>query len=164
MQFKSLSKGYNVYLLNKDKVSVDTCPVMDITAPHYDPNYQTGQNPLNMIKVCDVTLNIGGNPTKYVIGEDEEVAYGGQNLIITPNKDCVFRELEAMKNTSEEAINQIDYHKERIEKCSSLMSDFSVEYKGKKEIEDRLSKVEQGLGRIENIEAMLKKLTKSKEE
>lgn len=160
MQFKNLAKGYTIYILEKETLKVNNVPIIDISAPHFDANFQCNSGTQPMIQVCDITINVNGNVMKYIVGSEEQVVATGinNNTIITPNKENIFRELEAIKNESEDVLNRVDWYKNRIKECTTLMSEYSPEYRGKKEIEDRLSKVEKGIGKINDIEIMLKQI------
>lgn len=164
MLFKDLKQGYPVYILDRMNVDVRTANVVTVGTPHIDTNYRSQQSnnmmsPFNNITemVVDITVDENGTNRTYTFKDTLESGYCGQMLIST-NRDCILRELEAIKTHAEDALKDVDKHKTSIEKCSKLMVEFNPAYKDKKETEERFSKLEIGM---DELKTMMKNMLSS---
>lgn len=150
MNFKDLKAGHEVYAVDLQKVEVYVGKVVDSpTLPHTDPKYGISQ------LVVDLTVEVNGKPTTYVLPSDTDSAYP-QNMVVTTSRDVVLREIEAKKNTCQQNLSMVDYYKECVGKCDKVIADYNPAFKEKQENEARFAAIEQGQAKIME---MLKKLT-----
>lgn len=149
MLFKDLKQGYMVYLFDRTNITINTVKVVSVNPPHIDTHFG---NITEM--VVDITVEDGSNNRTYTFKDGSEVGYSG-TLVISPNRDSILRELEVMKNSSEEALKQVDRHKETVEKCGKLLVDFNPQYKEKKETEERFSRMEDTMKKMQEMMSMI---------
>lgn len=99
---------------------------MSVSAPHLDKKgFELGAT-----LVVDIVLDIEGTINTYTFKEDTETGYFG-STVITIEKSNVIRETETAKAQSEEALSQVEIHKERIQKCNEILAEFNPAIKEK---------------------------------
>lgn len=151
MLFKDLKAGYPIYLFDRNSVEVSTGKVINVSVPHLDCKMG---GPTEM--VVDVTVEENGQNKTYTFKDGTDVGYAN-SLIISVEREHILREVEAMKNQSEQALAQVEKHKTSLEKCTTILAEFNPAFKEKKETEERFSKME---GSIEELKDMVKGLFK----
>ena len=72
--------------------------------------------------VVDVTIDAKGATKTYTIPETATITYAA-NLVLSTDKEGILREVEAMKSASEQALAQVDKHKDTIAKCDELLEE-----------------------------------------
>lgn len=147
MTFKELKQGYSVYIFDKDSMNVKSAKVISVSMPHMDKNCFDIQSKL----VVDVVLDIEGTMSTYTFKEDTETGYVN-STVISVDKQTIIREVEATKTQSEEALSQVDMHKERLDKCNTILAEFNPAIKERQAIDERFVKLE---GSIDEIKHML---------
>lgn len=147
MTFKELKQGYSVYILDKDDMSVKQAKVVNVSTPHIDK--KTFE--LGAALVVDVMLDVDGVTSTYTLKEDTETGYA-QSTVITTDKQAVIREVEVVKTQSEDALSQVDVHKDRLQKCNDILAEYNPAIREKREIDERFGKLE---GSIDELKAML---------
>ena len=146
MLFKDIKQNYPVFILDKQNVTFIQGKVTSVSLPHMD-----NSNPIVMGKsVIDVTIEADGKGATYTMPEDKSMVYAG-NLVLSTDKDCIAREVEAMKTSAEQAIANVEKQKEIVEKSTVLLTELNPVFKEKQENEKRLSKMEQSIGKLENM-------------
>ena len=143
MLFKDVKQGYPLYIFDRSSVSVRTASVSAVSFPHLSNKPNSGM-------VVDVTVNIDGNSQQYEIRDTSECAYVG-TIMLSPNVESVLNEIRTLKAQSEEAIKLVDKHKENIAKCTTLLAEFDPVYKEKQATEERLSRIEDSIGKLTTI-------------
>lgn len=104
MLFKDLKQGCSVYRFDRNNIEVHTVQVVTVSTPHMDKY----NNQFDM--VVDVAVLDAGKTQTYTFKDSNEVGYTGQ-LMITPNKECVIKELQLLKSQSQTILDNIDQHK-----------------------------------------------------
>lgn len=146
MTFKELKQGYSVYILDKENMCVKNAKVVNMSTPHIDKrNYELG-----VALVVDVALDVNGTVTTYTFKEDTETGYV-QSTVITTDKQNIIREVEAIKSQSEEALSQVDTHKERLQKCNDILVEFNPAVKEKQAIDARFGKLESSMDELKSM-------------
>lgn len=150
MLFKDLNPNYPIFIFNKTDITVQEGKVINKGLPHFDMLHNT-----TSAMVTDITIKAGDVTKTYTFKDDTEIGYA-ENLVISPNRDAILREVESIKDQSEQVLNQIDLHKATIEKCNKVLSEFNPVFKEKKETEQRFSKLESS---VEDIKTMISNLS-----
>lgn len=145
MLFKDLNSNYPIFIFDKTDISVKEGKVVTKGLPHFDIKYNS---PTHM--VTDITIKIGENTKTYTFKDDTEVGYV-ENLVISPNRDVILREVESIKDQSEQVLKQIDLHKTTVDKCNTILSEFNPAFKEKKETEKRFANLENSVGDIKTM-------------
>lgn len=100
--------------------------------------------------VVDITVENKGCPTTYTFKDDTETGYTG-SLVITTDKANIIREIEASKGQSEEAIAQVEEHKQRVQKYTSILADYNPAIREKREIDARFGKLEDSMIELKSM-------------
>lgn len=146
MTFRELKQGYSIYVLDKDSMCVKQAKVVSVSTPHIDKRgFEMGAS-----LVVDVVLDIDGAVATYTFKEDTETGYFS-TTIITIDKQNIVREVEVVKTQSEEALSQIDVHKDRLSKCNEILAEFNPAIKEKQAIDQRFVKLEGSIDEIKNM-------------
>lgn len=152
MTFKDLKQNGILYILDIKDVSIQQGVAEDVSLPHVDTHYMT-PNEL----VIDITVGIDGHKISYTMKENSEVCYAG-NKMITPNKDSVLKEVQNIKIRYENLLNQVDYYKEVINKCSGLLKEYDPEFRDKQERDARIASLEETIKQLqESIKVLVDK-------
>lgn len=147
MLFKDLKNGFPVYIYDRSLIEVKQGKVVSVSAPHIDKgNYNIQAN-----MVVDITIDYDGSPKTYTFIDNTETGYTS-SLVISTEKNNIIREIEASKEQSEEALSQVETHKDRIAKYTSILAEYNPAIKEKKEIDERFGKLE---GSIDELKSML---------
>lgn len=146
MLFKDIKQNYPVYILDKQNMSVIQGVVTSVGFPRMDMNPKTGKTGM----VVDVTIVANGKTATYSIPENLTVTYA-ENLVLSTDKQGLVNEIEAMKNTAEQVLASVDHQKEVIAKSSSLLAELNPMYKDKQETEERFTKIESSISRMEEM-------------
>lgn len=146
MTFRELKQGYSTYVLDKDSMCVKQGKVMSVSTPHLDKKgFELGA-----ALVVDVVLDIDGTINTYTFKEDTETGYFN-STVITVDKSNIIREVEAIKAQSEDALSQVDIHKDRVQKCTDILAEFNPAIKEKQAIDERFVKLEGSIDEIKNM-------------
>lgn len=155
MNFKDLKRGYAVYILDKSKMAISTVKVKDVSLPHVDPKF------VSTSMVVDVTLETEGDDSPSVVTYcmpcDADVAYP-QNKVISIDRANLLREVESMKAMSEQALAQVERHRDIIQRATNLIAELDPSQREKQDMENRLTAIEN------SIQNMMSLLTKSSEQ
>lgn len=143
-----------MYLFDRKDVEVHVGKITNAPMPHFDT--MAGNK-----MVVDLNVEVDGTSSMFVLEEGSEVGYSGTKVIAI-GKDAILREIERVKNQSEEALKMVDYHKEAVERCTQLMKEYSPEYKERTESNERMVALENKVGELtEALSVMLKKLERN---
>lgn len=148
MLFKDMKQGYQVYILDKDSLDYKTGKIVSVSQPHLPGQQPLGGYTPSMQLYVDATIETNGSTQTYSIPESLGITYSG-NLVLSTSKDGIIREVEAVKSNSENAIKEVDSHKNRLSRCEALLSDLNPEFADKKKQEERINGLEEevrGLG------------------
>lgn len=145
MLFKDLKTGYPIFLFSRTNVEVRQGKVINVTPPHLDTHFG---NPTEM--VVDITIEDNGQTSTYAFKDGTEVGYT-KDLVVSPGRDAILREVEILKTQSEQALAQVDTHKVIVEKCGQILSEFNPALKERRENEERFSKLENSVGELKDM-------------
>lgn len=146
MLFKDLKSGFPVYIYDRNSIEVMQGKVVTVGAPHIDK----GNFNMQASMVVDITIEYRGCPTTYTFKDNTETGYTG-SLVITTDKGNIIREIEAAKEQSEEALSQVDQHKQRIEKYTAILAEYNPAIKEKRAIDERFGKLESSMDELKNM-------------
>lgn len=145
MLFRDLKTNYPIFIFDRNTVTVTEGKVINIGLPHYDMHYNASNG-----MVIDITINTGDVTKTYTFKDSTEIGYA-DNLIISPNRDNILREVEALKEQAEQALKQVTMNEETVAKCNTILSNFNPVFKEKKETEERFNKLETSVGDIKDM-------------
>ena len=161
MLFKDLHKGNFVYVLNTDDLKLTNGKVINVGVPYFDmpsPTPNMSNMSMNASRVVDVTIEINGATNTYKIPENLSVTFANKMLLST-DKSAVVNEIESIKSTCNDVVNNYERSLEKIKICDNLLSDLNPEFKEKKENEEKLANMQ---SEISEIKQMILKLNEKK--
>ncbi len=145
MQFKDITPGHAIYILDKQAMTLAHCKVREAGRPYLEPVQQSlGGINRTAKMVRDLTVDDNGRITSYTIPEDLSIAYSG-NLILATDTTWILGELKAFKAEQEEILASVDRRKAALDKATALMADLDPSVKEKQETDKRLGNMEEAI-------------------
>lgn len=141
MLFKDIKQGYPIYFLDKENVKYYQGKVVSVAVPRYNNQVGStyGTQPTGL--VVDVTIEAEGATKTYTIPETSTITYAG-NLVLSTDKDGILREVEAIKTASEDALSQVERHKQVVTNCSQLLEELNPVFAEKRAQDKRIEEIE----------------------
>ena len=146
MLFKDLKAGFHIYDYDRNSIEVIQGKVITVTAPHVERSTFSMQADM----VVDITVECRGCSKTYTFKDNTETGYTG-SLVITTDKNNIIREIEASKEQSEEALSQVEMHKQRLDKYSAILAEYNPAIKEKRAIDERFGKLETSMGELKSM-------------
>lgn len=147
MAFKDIKQGYSVYVLDKQNMTITEGKVITVGFPHIDVNSKPQVGISQM--VIDVTIESSQKTATYSIPENLSITYAG-DIVLSVDKQSLSYEVQSMKTQAEKIIESVSKQKEIIDKAAYLLSELNPEYKEKKENEQRFSRIEDSINKLES--------------
>lgn len=139
MLLKDCQKGYPIFILNRNEIKASQGKVVDVSRPHFD-----SRNPSATNMVIDVTVDVDGKQTSFVMHENASVAYT-DNLVLSCDRTDIIREVEAICSRNEEELKQTAVREQTVQKCKMIIEEWNPAVKQQRETDERISKIEQTL-------------------
>lgn len=156
MTFKDIKPNHTVFILDKQELSVMHGKAVNVGFSRLEVNPNTGKSEM----VIDVTIEVGGKTTPYVIPENLSVSYAG-NLVLSTNEIGLANEVKSMQIAADQYFAAESYQRKVKEKSPSLLADLDPMYRDKQETEKRFGKIE---GSISEMKDLMKTQQKMMEE
>lgn len=172
MNFSELKQNYPVYMLisENDKMHGEIGKVVNVSQPRFaqlnPQNMNFAQMPLQAPtqRVIDVTIQLGDKTQTYTVNETSSISnaqVNGQTIVLSPSKEAILREVDALKTQSTEALSMMDKHKNIIAACDDISVRWNPEIAKEKDTEKRLENLEKGLTSItSSLAQILEKIDK----
>lgn len=138
--FKELKAGYPMYLFDRASLAYEQAKVMNVL-----PNYNVGNYGKMEVNITIQTKD--GKQNTYSVSDTEQSAYAG-NLLVSTSKECVINEINALRNNSDEILQNVDSHKRIVKECDKLLAELDTGFRDKKNTERRLDTLEQTMQEI----------------
>lgn len=159
MTFKDVREGYKIHFLTQDSngLHYQANNVINVSTPYFPPqNLNSGlSNPGTLARYIDITTQVNGKTVTYTVNENSSVSEAPGGVIISTDPESLSRELEAMKNNSQELLNQVDKHKQIIKDCESILEQLNPALAEKKLQDNRIQKLEE---QVNGMNGMLEKI------
>ena len=139
--FQSLRPNNQLFILRKDKPSLEVGSVVSVSIPL--PKYQ--MQPAfghSQEMVVDIVAKVNNQDITYQkIPATLDIAdFGTEGIVIADNREAMNAEILSLKKKSSDIIDSIDYHKGVISNCEAILSDLNPEFAEKqaqkKELDD----------------------------
>ena len=154
--FQSLRPNNQIYILHKDKPSLETGTVLSVSVPtpKYPMQPMFGQ-PQEM--VVDIVVKVNNQDITYQkIPANLDVAdFGNNSVVLSDNKEAMNSELMCLKQRSLDVINSIDYHKNLVAECDILLSNLNPDLAEKREQKERIDSLESQLALLMEMNKQL---------
>ena len=147
--FSTLRQGDTVLVLEQlDKLTLNTGEIIEIL-PNYAPSF--GGNINMKVKINDQEYEFKKVPW------NQSVAKNGK-IIIGENKEVILKEVSALKENSEQILNNIEHHKQLVRDCDAILRENDTYYnstvKHDEEINDlrnQINDMSKSLAKIEKL-------------
>ena len=136
MLLKDCQKGYPIFILNRADITATQGKIIDVSRPHFD-----SRNPSNTTMVIDVTVDIDGKQTSFVMPESASIAYT-DNLVLSCDRSDILHEVEAICSRNEEELKQTTLRQQTVQKCHTIIEEWNPAVKQQRETEERMTKIE----------------------
>lgn len=132
--FQSLRPNNQLYILRKEKPSLEIGSVVSVSMPV--PKYQmqpTFGQPQEM--VVDIVAKVNNQDITYQkIPATLDIAdFGTGGIVLSDSREAMNSEVLSLKKKSADIIDSVDYHKEVISNCEAILSDLNPEFAEKQE-------------------------------
>lgn len=150
--FQSLRPNNQIFILHKDKPSLEVGSVISVSlpTPKYPVQPMFGQ-PQEM--VVDIIAKINNQDVTYQkIPANLDVAdFGNNSIVLSDNKEAMNSEIMCLKQRSLDIINSVEYHNEVILECDRLLNSLNPDLAEKQAQNDKIHKLEQQLEKLMDI-------------
>ena len=110
--------------------------------------------------VVDISAKVGDQIVNYTMlpatVDIADTFLGKDSIVITDNKNAMNSEIIAVKQKSEDIIKSIDYHKQIICSCDSILNDLNPEYAEKQQQQLEINELKT---QMQDVSATLSSLT-----
>lgn len=143
MLLKDSQKGYPIFILNRNDITATQGKIIDVSRPHFD-----NRNPSNTTMVIDVTVDIDGKQTSFVMPESASIAYT-DNLVLSCDRADILHEIEAICSRNEEELKQTPIRQQTVQKCHAIIEEWNPAVKQQRETDERITKIENALDALQ---------------
>lgn len=143
MLLKDCQKGYPIFILNRNEIAACQGKIIDVSRPHFD-----SRNPSSTSMVIDVTVEIDGKQTSFVMSESSSIAYT-DNLVLSCDRNDIMHEVEAICSRNEEELKQTPVREKTVQKCKAILEEWNPAVRQQRETDERISKIENALDQLQ---------------
>lgn len=164
--FSALRQSGTVYILTKgDTPALKTGVVQSVSSPVTKFGTQLMPGQYQQDTVIDLTVKVGDELLTFKQLPSASVIASSGNMVVSESRDAMVAEVENMMRTSKEVLESVDYHRNALEACESIMCSLNPRLAEEKEQKEKIETLERKLGGIEDTvgdmrELLLKALNK----
>ena len=144
--FRDIKQNYPVYIFDNQEFSLIQGKAVEVGFPRLEMNPKTGKSEM----VVDIAIEADGKKATYAIPESTSVTWAG-NLVLFTDKSGLVSEVEAAVERAKLIIAAAPKAQKIIDKANSILADLNPVFKEKQETEQRFSKIESSIGRMEEL-------------
>lgn len=157
--FSALRQSGTVYILTKgDTLALKTGVVQSVSSPVTKFGTQLMPGQFQQDTVIDLTVKVGDELLTFKQLPSASVIASSGNMVVSESRDAMVAEVENMMRTSKEVLESVDYHKNALEACESIMCSLNPRLAEEKEQKEKIETLERKLGAIEDTVGDLKEL------
>ena len=154
MKFNEYKQGYQIFAITqgKDGIKAEQRKITAISQPYFPQTTNIADfKSIGQNKVVDITIEASGGGSKvYSFPENSSVASAPDGVVFTDREGAI-RELTAIKAQSENALKDVEKHKNNIETCTHLLSELDPVAKKDAEVDARFNKIENSVSEIKDL-------------
>lgn len=153
MKFNEYKQGFQIYAITStaDGIKVEQRNISNVSVPYFPQMQITDFKQIGQNKVVDITIEASGGGTKvYSFPENSSVASAPDGVVFTDREGAI-RELTAIKAQSENALKDVEKHKNNIETCTRLLSELDPVAKKDAEVDARFNKIESSMSEMKQM-------------
>ena len=157
--FSALRQSGTVYILTKgDTPTLKTGVVQSVSSPVTKFGTQLMPGQFQQDTVVDLTVKVGDELLTFKQIPSSSVIEPGGNTVVSESREAMVAEVENMIRTSKEVLGSVDYHKNALEACESIMCTLNPRLAEEKEQREKIEALERKLGGIEDTVGDMKEL------
>lgn len=157
--FSALRQSGTVYILTKgDTPALKTGVVQSVSSPVTKFGTQLMPGQFQQDTVIDLTVKVGDEQLTFKQLPSASVIASSGNMVVSESRDAMVAEVENMMRTSKEVLESVDYHRNALEACESIMCSLNPRLAEEKEQKEKIETLERKLGGIEDTVGDLKEL------
>ena len=161
--FSALNQGSLLYILDKtDQLKLKIGQITGISQPKIDYSQQYGG--FNSPSTIDLKVNIDGTTYEYnsIPSNFSIVTYNNGKLTISETKQGLQQEVEALLQNSKQILENLDYYKQNIVDCETILKELNPQFAKDKERDERLNSLEVKFNGVEEKIDQLLNIVKQK--
>ena len=140
--FQSLRPNSQIFVFYKgDNPRLEKGYVISQPIPR--PKYQVPANFGQTETVVDISVKINGQIVNYTnLPSHLDIAdslSNGESIVVADNKEAMNAEILSLKQKSIDIINSVEFHKNLITNCDSILADLNPEFAEKKAQQDEIN-------------------------
>ena len=157
--FSALRQSGTVYILTKgDTPTLKTGVVQSVSSPVTKFGTQLMPGQFQQDTVVDLTVKVGDELLTFKQLPSASVIASSGNMVVSESRDAMVAEVENMMRTSKEVLESVDYHRNALEACESIMCTLKPRLAEEKEQREKIEALERKLGGIEDTVGDMKEL------
>ena len=157
--FSALRQSGTVYILTKgDTPTLKTGVVQSVSSPVTKFGTQLMPGQFQQDTVVDLTVKVGDELLTFKQIPSSSVIAPCGNPVVSESREAMVAEVENMIRTSKEVLGSVDYHKNALEACESIMCTLNPRLAEEKEQREKIEALERKLGGIGDTVGDMKEL------
>lgn len=160
--FQSLRPNNQLFILHRDTAVLDKGSIVSVSSPV--PNYTKpavyGQ-PQEFIVDLVVKINNQDISFKGIPANRDVAEFKGDSTIISCSKEAMNAEILSLKQQSSTVLDSIDYHKDIVKKCDTILHDLNPEFAEKQKQQLEINSLKSQMGEMSKNIAELMELNKN---
>lgn len=159
--FNTLRQGSTLYILDKTNVPILTvAKVTGFSTPV--PKYGNLQNPAMPEMVMDIKAESDTGNYDFQKVPSNLSIYSINGVTFSESRDAMNSEVEAIRSISQNAIDNMEFHRKTVESCDAISLVLNPEKAKAKEYEDKMSSLEQEVSGMRTALSEVLEFIKSK--
>lgn len=159
--FSALRQGAQVYILEKGEtptLKIGQVVSVGQPKPRYNTTTPNATFGLNPELVVDVDVNVNGDDYKFEnLSSTATIATYGK-AVISDNRDAMLQEVDNMRNSSQQIIDSLDYHKGVVDACGEMFKQLNPNYAKEQQRDDDISRLKSEMGELKGDVAQILKI------
>lgn len=143
MTFKDMTPGYSVFVISRADIKMGVGKVVSVSPSRIDSSMG------NMDMVIDITIDMDGKNTTYVVKESSCIASSG-TITIAVDRETALREVEGIKTKAEGVLATMEEQRRTVDACNSILVEYNPTLKKEQEADKRMTAIEDKLERLLN--------------
>lgn len=156
--FSALRQGSPIYVLEKgDILNLKIGQVESVSQPR--PKYNTYNPTLgfgNIETIVDIIVRFGNDKKEYIGIPSNLSIHGYGDVVISENKEAMISEVDGMLQSSKSIIESVDYHRNVISACETILKQLNPVYAKEQE---RDSAIDDLKSEVESLHKQIAKMT-----
>lgn len=142
--FQGVRQGNLFYILDKQTTTLQTGKVVGISNPQLQSTFPT------TTQTVDITVDVDGQIMEFKkLNSALSIADSGQ-VVVSDSKELMTQEVETQLQSSQQALDKIDYHKQVVENCNIILSTLNPRLAKEKERDEDITNLKMQMSGVES--------------